>query len=111
MINPDSCFQVDTNIQGDDIHKTRAKLEALEDFTTVRAKDLKMRIEEMLRIKGSVNMELRDIEAKRQKLQLEAASLTQKNDEIKAEILHQQMELERLKLSVQQVNIVSSRCE
>ncbi|KAL0281347.1 UNVERIFIED_CONTAM: hypothetical protein PYX00_002359 [Menopon gallinae] len=97
--------QVDTNIQGDDIHKTRAKLEALEDFTTVRAKDLKMRIEEMLRIKGSVNMELRDIEAKRQKLQLEAASLTQKNDEIKAEILHQQMELERLKLSVQQAEV------
>lgn len=86
-----------------DIYRTRAKLEALDDFPVFQASDLKSRIEEMLRIKGSVGMELRDIEAKRQKLQLEIASLNQKNEEVKNEILHQQMELERLKISVQQV--------
>lgn len=48
-------------------------------------------------------MELRDIEAKRQKLHLEIAALNQRNEEVKSEISHQQMELERLKISVQQV--------
>jgi hypothetical protein len=35
-----------------DVHRTRSKLEAFEDFSTLKASDLKLRIEEMLRIKG-----------------------------------------------------------
>ncbi|EEB17816.1 conserved hypothetical protein [Pediculus humanus corporis] len=97
--------EVDTLSPETDIYRTRAKLEALDDFPVFQASDLKSRIEEMLRIKGSVGMELRDIEAKRQKLQLEIASLNQKNEEVKNEILHQQMELERLKISVQQAEV------
>lgn len=86
-----------------DIHRTRAKLEALEDFSTLRASDLKMRIEELLRIKGSVSMELRDLESKRGRLQQDLVGLNQKIEELKGDLVHQQMDLDRVKISVQQV--------
>ncbi|KAK6644670.1 hypothetical protein RUM43_000938 [Polyplax serrata] len=105
MIQIPSEHSVDSLSPDGDVHRTRAKLEALDDFPSLQASDLKSRIEEMLRIKGSVGTELRDIEAKRQKLHLEIASLNQKNEEVKSEILHQQMELERLKISVQQAEV------
>lgn len=81
-------------------------MEAFEDFSTLRASDLKTRIEELLRIKGSVSMELRDLEAKRGRLQQEVVSLNQKIDEMKGEMVHQQMELDRVKISVQQVILI-----
>lgn len=56
----------------------------------------------MLRIKQSVSSELRDLEAKRRKLHADVSSLTQQIDELKQEMLHQQMELDRLKISVVQ---------
>lgn len=34
-----------------DVHHSRSQLDAYEDFTNLRASDLKLRIEEMLRIK------------------------------------------------------------
>lgn len=71
----------------------------------MKASQLKMRIEEMLRIKISVNNELRDLGAKRQKLQAEINSLTQKIDELKQELLHQQTDLDRLKISVEQAQV------
>jgi uncharacterized protein YlxW (UPF0749 family) len=52
---------------------------------------------------GSVSAELRDLEAKRQRLQLEVVGLTQRIDELKLELIHQQTELDRLKISVEQV--------
>jgi alpha-1,4-N-acetylglucosaminyltransferase EXTL3 len=85
-----------------DIHQTRSKLEAFHDFTSMRAADLKVRIEEMLRIKQSVSNELRDLEAKRRRLHADVSSLTQQIDELKQELLHQQMDLDRLKISVVQ---------
>lgn len=85
-----------------DIHRTRSKLEAFEDFTSMKASDLKSRIEEMLRIKTSVSNELRDLEAKRQRLQVEVSSFTQKIDDLKQDLLHQQTDLDRLKISVVQ---------
>lgn len=68
----------------------------------MKAQDLKARIEEMLRIKLSVSNELRDLESKRQKLQSEVGGLTQQIDELKQELLHLQMDLDRLKISVVQ---------
>ncbi|XP_015120556.1 exostosin-3 [Diachasma alloeum] len=85
-----------------DIHRTRSKLEAFEDFTSMKASDLKSRIEEMLRIKVSVSNELRDLEAKRQRLQMEVSGFTQRIDDLKQEFLHQQTDLDRLKMSVVQ---------
>lgn len=52
---------------------------------------------------GSVSIELRDLESKRQRLQLEVVGFTQRIDELKLELIHQQTELERLKISVEQV--------
>ncbi|XP_066599206.1 exostosin-3 [Prorops nasuta] len=88
-----------------DIHHTRSKLEAFEDFTSMKASDLKLRIEEMLRIKVSVSNELRDLESKRQRLQVEVSSFTQRIDELKQELLHQQTDLDRLKISVEQAQV------
>lgn len=83
-----------------DMHRTR--LEAFEDFTSMKASDLKFRIEEMLRIKVSVSNELRDLEAKRQRLQLEVSGFNQKIDDLKQELIHQQTDLDRLKMSLVQ---------
>ncbi|XP_033231975.1 exostosin-3 isoform X1 [Belonocnema kinseyi] len=92
--------KVESDSSNMDIHHTRSKLEAFEDFTSMKAVDLKARIEEMLHIKTSVSNELRDLEAKRQKLQTEVSGFTQRIDELKQELLHQQMDLDRLKISV-----------
>lgn len=54
----------------DDTHRTRIKLEALEDVSSLKASDLRMRIEELLRIKSSVGNELRELESRRQALQV-----------------------------------------
>lgn len=71
----------------------------------MKAADLKSRIEEMMRIKISVSNELRDLEAKRQRLQMEVTSFTQRIDELKQELLHQQTDLDRLKISVVQAQV------
>lgn len=42
----------------------------MEDLENIKAVDLKGRIEEMIRIKVSVSDELRDLESRRQKLQV-----------------------------------------
>lgn len=95
-------LQVEADSPGMDIHRTRSKLEAFEDFTSMKAADLKSRIEEMLRIKVSVSNELRDLENKRQRLQVEVSGFTQRIDDLKQELLHQQTDLDRLKISVVQ---------
>lgn len=48
------CFkylQVESNLGESDVHRSRSQLDAYEDFSSLRASDLKLRIEEMLRIK------------------------------------------------------------
>ncbi|EZA60195.1 Exostosin-3 [Ooceraea biroi] len=97
--------KVESDAPDRDIYRTFSTLEAFEDFTSMKASQLKMRIEEMLRIKISVSNELRDLGAKRQRLQSEVNSLTQKIDELKQELLHQQTDLDRLKISVEQAQV------
>lgn len=62
-------------------------------------------VKDLYRIKGSVSAELRDMEFKRQKLQLEIQSYTKNIDQLKAEMVHQQTELNRLKISVEQAQV------
>ncbi|KAF6206035.1 hypothetical protein GE061_017260 [Apolygus lucorum] len=88
-----------------DVHRSRTKLEAYEDFSALRASDLKSRIQEMLHIKGSVSTELRDLEAKRQRLQSEVVSLNHRIEQLKTELGRQQIELNKLKLSVEQAQV------
>lgn len=49
-------FQVEGN-GNPSIYRSRTKLEIFEDFSVLRASDLKIRIEEMLRIKGKFKLE------------------------------------------------------
>jgi alpha-1,4-N-acetylglucosaminyltransferase EXTL3 len=71
----------------------------------MKANDLKQRIAEMLKIKSTVALELRELESKRQKLQADISSYNAKIDELKQELLRQQTELNRLKISVEQAQV------
>ncbi|KFM58926.1 Exostosin-3, partial [Stegodyphus mimosarum] len=74
----------------------------MEDLESIKAVDLKGRIEEMIRIKISVSDELRDLESRRQRLQSDISILSQRMEDLKADYTHQQVELERLRVSVEQ---------
>lgn len=56
----------------------------------------------------SVNNELRSIEGKRQKLLGELALSRKKIEDVKAELERQEGELEKLKISVKQVNLIDT---
>jgi alpha-1,4-N-acetylglucosaminyltransferase EXTL3 len=71
----------------------------------MKAGDLKLRIDEMSRIKSTVSIELKDLESKRQKLQSDISQYNQKIDELKQELSRQGTELERLKISVAQAQV------
>ncbi|XP_036341823.1 exostosin-3-like [Rhagoletis pomonella] len=88
-----------------DVHRSRPLLNAYEDFSSMRASDLKMRIEEMLRIKSTVSVELRELESRRQKLQADIGGYNQKIEDLKQNLMREQTELERLKISVQQAQV------
>lgn len=84
---------------------SRNKLDLPDDLGSAKASEIKVRIEEMLRIKMSVNNELRDLEAKRQKLQAEISSLGMKIEELKSDALRKTVELDRIKLSISQAEV------
>ncbi|XP_022918959.1 exostosin-3 [Onthophagus taurus] len=86
-------------------HGAHSHLDLPEDFGSVKDMDLQARLEELLRIKGSVSSELRDMENKRQKLQSEIQMYTKNIELLKSELLHQQTELTRLKISVEQAQV------
>ncbi|XP_026684532.1 exostosin-3 [Diaphorina citri] len=87
-----------------DVHKSKLKLESVDDFTSqYKILDLKKRINDMIRIKGSVSQELRDLEAKRLDMVMEINSYVAKIDQIKQDILHYQDKLDKLKISINQV--------
>ncbi|XP_041973722.1 exostosin-3 [Aricia agestis] len=83
----------------------RHTLEALGDLSTMKVADLKIRIEEMLRIKASVSTELRELEEKRGRLQREAAAASAKADSVKAEYSRATAELQRLRVSADQARL------
>lgn len=58
---------------------------------------------------ASVNNELRNIEGKRQKLLSEITINHQKIEDAKAELVRQEVELEKLKISVKQVNNMTNK--
>lgn len=87
------------------IHSAHSHSDLPEDLNTYTGKDLHTRIEELLRIKGSVSSELRDMESKRQKLLIELQLYTKNIEQVKGELLHQQTDLNRLKISVEQAQV------
>uniref|UniRef100_A0A336MS02 glucuronosyl-galactosyl-proteoglycan 4-alpha-N-acetylglucosaminyltransferase n=1 Tax=Culicoides sonorensis TaxID=179676 RepID=A0A336MS02_CULSO len=98
----------ESNIQENLNHRSRSQLEVFEDYNSLKAADLKLRIDEMLRIKNTVSIELRELEARRQKIQSDIGLFNQRIDDLKQELLRQQTELDRLKISVEQA-MVSQR--
>lgn len=77
----------------------------LSDVDKLKGAELKFRIEELLRIKFSVTSELRDLEAKRQHVQAEIALLNRRLEEAKMEAGKRRNELDRLQISLQQVQM------
>lgn len=101
-------MQADSSVQNVDFYKSRYRLESIEnyeDFNSMKAIDLKQRIAEMIKIKSTVSAELRELEAKRQKLQSDISSYNARIDELKQELSRQQTELNRLKISVEQAQV------
>ncbi|RWS10488.1 exostosin-3-like protein [Dinothrombium tinctorium] len=64
--------------------------------------NLKLRVKEMMRIRGSVSNELKSMESKRQKMIAEINNLSLKLDEIKAQLNRKQLELRRVHISLEQ---------
>lgn len=87
------------------MHSAHSHLDLPEDVGALKDLDLKTRIEELLRIKGSVSSELREMESKRQKLLIELQTYNRNIDALKAELAHQQTNLNRLKISVEQAQV------
>lgn len=52
-----------------------------------------------------MSVELRELESRRQKLQSDISQYNQKIEELKQELLREQTELERLKISVEQAQV------
>ncbi|XP_053211601.1 exostosin-3-like [Panonychus citri] len=75
----------------------------LDDLDAVsRADDLSYRIKEMIRIKGSVSNELKNLESRKQKLQNDISSLSNQMIEIEYRLSKKQSDLNRLYLSIGQ---------
>ncbi|KAL1450250.1 hypothetical protein WDU94_002688 [Cyamophila willieti] len=86
--------------------KSKIKLDSMDDFTSqYKILDLKKRINDMMRIKGSVSQELRDLESKRLDMIMEINSYVSKIDQIKQDILHYQDKLDKLKVSINQAQL------
>ncbi|KAF5277738.1 hypothetical protein FQR65_LT03718 [Abscondita terminalis] len=97
-----------SNFESNSIHITHSAhshVDLPEDLNYLNDMDLKSRIEELYRIKGSVSSELRDMENKRQKLQQELQAYSKNIEQLKFELSHHQTELNRLKISVEQAQV------
>lgn len=88
-----------------DLNDIHSHLDFSEDYSVLKAQELRNRVEELIRIKGSVSSELRNMESKRQKLQIELTSYTRHIEQLKQELMRQQTELNRLKISVEQAQV------
>lgn len=86
-------------------HSAHSHVDLPENLNYLNDMDLKTRVEELYRIKGSVSSELRDMESKRQKLQQELQAYTKNIEQLKFELNHYQTELNRLKISVEQAQV------
>ncbi|KAG8199824.1 hypothetical protein JTE90_000912 [Oedothorax gibbosus] len=93
----------------DGIHSRKGA--QMEDEESLKVADLKGRIEELMRIKVSVSDELRDLESRRQKMQSDISLLSQRMEDLKGDYTHQQVELERLRMSVEQAQYAQKEAQ
>ncbi|KAJ8917073.1 hypothetical protein NQ315_012992 [Exocentrus adspersus] len=76
-----------------------------EDINAIKLADLKIGLAELLKIRGSVLSELRDIEQKRQQYKIEMQGYSKDIEELRQELSHQQSNLNRLKISIEQAQV------
>jgi len=91
--------------QGSHTSDTARRVLGLIHFDHLSGPEIKARIEELLRIKDSVQAELGDLVKKRAMMQEEIASLSARITQLKSEGLREARELERVKVSVEQVRL------
>ena len=84
---------------------TARRVLGLIDFDHLSGPEIKRRIEELLRIKDSVRTELRLLEQRRAGMLGEIQSLSSKIEKLRMEESKESKELERLKVSIEQVKI------
>ncbi|XP_014675040.1 PREDICTED: exostosin-3-like [Priapulus caudatus] len=69
------------------VRRARVKLDAWDDASSgATASDLRMRVDELLRIKSSVGNELRELESRRQSLQVDISKQQTRVDELKLSV-------------------------
>jgi len=90
---------------GIDSADTARRVLGLIDFDHLSGPEIKSRIDELLRIKNSVQAELGMLERRRSALQTELADLGSKMEQVKMESSRESKELERLRVSIQQVKV------
>ena len=90
---------------GIDSADTARRVLGLIDFDHLSGPEIRARIDELLRIKTSVQTELQGLEQRRSNMQAELAELGQKIEQVKAESSREGKDLERLRVSIQQVKV------
>jgi len=90
---------------GIDSADTARRVLGLIDFDHLSGPEIKGRIEELLRIKDSVQGELRSMEQRRASMQAEIQDLGGKIEQLRMEGSRETKELERLRVSIQQVKV------
>jgi len=90
---------------GIDSADTARRVLGLIEFDHLSGPEIKSRIDELLRIKNSVQAELRSLEQRRSSMQVELVELGSKIEQVKMESSRESKELERLRVSIQQVKV------
>ena len=75
------------------------------EWTQLSGPELHKRLEELVRIKHSVQNELRTLESQKSDMQLQVTDLTKRIDSMKAEANRYQYEMEKLKVSISQAKL------
>jgi len=81
------------------------KVLGLIEFDHLSGPELKQRIDELLRIKGSVQSELQKLELKRQVILADLADLTKTVETLKHSVAKEEKQLDKLKASIQQTRL------
>ncbi|KAB7507082.1 Exostosin-3 [Armadillidium nasatum] len=115
IVGPISFHYFLSKATGDAKHVDRKLLIDVEDtltsLTGISCNSLKSRIEELLAIKASVTTELRDLEQKRQRLQESISTASNLVESLHQEESRLNIELQRLKTSVQQASLIQKELD
>ena len=77
----------------------------IEDLPNVKVNDLMFRIEELKKIKASVNNELKDLEMRRQKMLAEVSGYNSHIEKLKSEYESTSKDLQQLKISIENTKL------